>query len=477
MRLAAAAALVLAAAEAAAHAELVSSRPADGVTLAAPPAHVELVFNEPVGLLAMKLVDAQGRTLPLAGLHAEGVRVRARLEAALADGQYIVSYRVASLDSHPVGGAIAFGVGAVAPVSAAAAAKVEPLRVAARALRDVGLLLAAGGALFALAIGGFPVQRPLLAAAAALGAVCALGGVALQGTGLHSSFALSACVACLGLACIAAGALLRRPRLLAVGAALALGSLPVTGHAIGSPLAMAALAAHGLAAAFWLGSLAALLALLRDRQAAGALRRFSALGVPAVALLLACGVALAVLHLDSLEALWLAPYGRLIVAKSALLALLIALALVNRQRLLPALERGEPLAAGKLRRTIGLELVLLTGVIAVTALLVQTPPRAAARGQVLESEGRTATLSIAPGTVTVRLRDAQGAPLEAAEVTLELANPAAGIEVLIRPMRRAGAGHYRYEGENYAAATWRVTIRARIGDFDQIIFVRPPGGR
>jgi hypothetical protein len=44
-------------------------------------------------------------------------------------------------------------------------------------------------------------------------------------------------------------------------------------------------------------------------------------------------------------------------------------------------------------------------------------------------------------------------------------------------MRRAGAGHYRYEGENYAAATWRVTIRARIGDLDQIIFVRPPGGR
>jgi copper transport protein len=471
VRLFFAAACVLLAAEAAAHAELVSSSPADGASLAAAPAQIELRFNEPVRLLSIVLLDRAGAQVALAQAGAEGSLVRAALGAALADGHYTLSYRVTSLDSHPVAGAIAFGVGAGAPPPPAAAGpEAHPLHVAVRALRDLALLIAAGAALFMLAVGDFPRQRVLLPAAAAAGIACALAALGLQGTGLHSSFALSACVACAGLACIATGALTRLRSLLGLGAALALASLPLTGHALGAPLAMAALAAHGLAAAFWLGSLVALVLLLRGGAAAAALRRFSALGVPAVGLLLACGVTLAALRLDSLDALWRTPYGQLILAKSLLLALLIAVALANRFRLLPALERGDRRALPALRGTVAFELGALAIVVALTAALVQTPPRAAARELVAESAGRIATLSIAPGSVSVRLRDSQGAPLDAAEVTLELANPATGVRGLVRPMRREGAGHYRYEGESLVAATWRVTVHARIGDFEKLSF-------
>jgi copper transport protein len=476
VRLVAAAALLLAAAEAAAHAELVGSRPADGAALAASPAQVELVFNEPVRLLSLRLVGASGQTVTLGAPRAEGNAVRARIEATLADGPYYLSYGITSLDSHPVAGTIAFGVGAGPPLPVAAAGVLDPIRVAVRALRDLALLLAAGAALFVLAVGAFPGQRPLLVAAAAVGATCALAGVALQGTGLHSSFALSAGVACAGLACVSAGSMSGRKALLGAGAALALASLPLTGHAVGSASAMAALAAHGLGAAFWLGSLAALLALLRRGGASAALRRFSGLGVIAVALILACGVVLAVLRLDSLDALWNAAYGRLILVKMALLAALIALALVNRYRLLPALERGAETAERSLRRTLLAELGLLAAVIAVTAALVQTAPRPATRELVLDSAGRTATVSITQRSVRVDLRDRQGAPLDAAEVTLELANPATGVQALLRPMQHVGVAQYHYEGESFLSAGWRVTVHARVGDFDKVTFGQPQHG-
>lgn len=148
--------------------------------------------------------------------------------------------------------------------------------------------------------------------------------------------------------------------LMAAGAIAAIGSLPLTGHAlVAHPVAVAvsALAAHSLAAAFWAGSLAGLFLILRRQpeRAAAVLRRFSPLGMAAVLLLLAAGI---------------------ILAKAVLLVLLVALALLNRYRLLPALERGASRSA--LRRCVVAELILVACVVALTAALVQTPPPAVA---------------------------------------------------------------------------------------------------
>ena len=223
-----------------------------------------------------------------------------------------------------------------------------------------------------------------------------------------------------------------------------------------------------LAAAFWSGSLFALLA----APSSVALRRFSRLGMVAVAVLVAGGTAFAVLQLDALDDLTGSEYGRLIIGKVMLLAGLLVLASLNRFNFLPRLERGERSAARRLSVSIAGEIALVVCVVALTAILVQTPPpRQAGFAQTLQAAGRVAELAVSPArpgqnTVTVRFRD--GDP---AEVVLELSNPGAGVEPIARPMRREAPGRYSHQGgELMVAGTWTIEIRARIGDFDRVVF-------
>ena len=127
-----------------------------------------------------------------------------------------------------------------------------------------------------------------------------------------------------------------------VGALAAPASLAFTGHAVaGRPawLSMTAVAAHALAAGFWAGSLVALHLLLRRGgvAAAPALRRFSAIAMPAVAVLLAGGTVFAVMQLGSLRDLAETRYGNLVLVKAVLLVTLLLIAARNRFALLPRL--------------------------------------------------------------------------------------------------------------------------------------------
>jgi copper transport protein len=474
--------LLLFATEAGAHADLVSSSPADGASLASPPSVIELRFNEPVRPIAVRLLDQSGKPVPLSAPQAEGAVLRIALPDKLGEGHYILSFRVASLDSHPVGGSIVFGVGAAAPSHVSHAAEKQDLvRILLRAVRDLALLIAAGGALFSLLLRGFPRDREIVrwnalagAAASALG--IGVHGAALLGewhetawsTGLHSSFGVSACVAIAGLLAIAS----LRPWLMIAGAVVALSSLPLTGHAlIAHPawVAVIALAAHALAAAFWAGSLAGLFFILARQplRGAAALRRFSPMGMVAVALLLAAGVTLAVLQLQTPLDLTTSAYGRFIVAKAVLFVLLILLALTNRYRLLPLLERGS--GERTLRRSIAAEFILITSVVTLTAFLVQTPPPERVYEHTLASGARTATLSVAPGrtgsnVISVRVADAE-------EVSIEMKNAAAGIEPIVRPMQRVAPDRYRYEGSELAfPGAWDLSLHVRIGEFDKVAF-------
>jgi copper transport protein len=478
--LVAAAALAWSAA-AAAHAELVASTPADGAALASAPAAIELRFNEPVRPLSLRLAGGAGGVRALAVPDAAGEVVRIS-PPALADGQYTLSYRVISLDSHPVAGSIAFAIGAAAR-PAAAHAESEVLvgwRVALRAVRDLALLVAAGGAMFLLAVGSFPAHRTLVSVCALAAALAALAGTALQGaaihggwepeswrTGLHSTFGLSACVVCAAAALVTAGCFARRRWLLAAGALAAVTSFPLTGHAAAAgPAWQLALAAHAGAAAFWAGSLAALHFMLGKEAAVPALRRFSRLGVLAVVVLVAAGVASATIHLRALGDVTGSPYGRLVIGKAVLLALLLVLAVLNRYRFLPLLEAGEGRASARLRWSIAGELALVACVGVMTAILVQTPPpRSADSFQILESAGRVAELSVGRQRMVVQFRG-----FEPAEVVAEISNAAAGVEPLVRPMAREAPGRYGVETALPIAGTWTVRIQARIGDFEQAIF-------
>jgi putative copper resistance protein D len=136
---------------------------------------------------------------------------------------------------------------------------------------------------------------------------------------------------------------------------------------------------HLLAAGGWLGALPALAVTLRSaptRVAAQAARRFSVLGIASVSALLVTGIVNARYLVGDWPALFGTDYGRLLLAKLALFAAMLALAAVNRFSLTPRLVRGSHEDAARLRRNTLLETAAGAGVIAIVAALGITIPAA-----------------------------------------------------------------------------------------------------
>ncbi len=156
---------------------------------------------------------------------------------------------------------------------------------------------------------------------------------------------------------------------LALGTALAgayLTALVWTGHAAaaGGPWREAQLvcdAVHLLAAGAWLGALPALAYLLAGtqsvEQAASAVRRFSNVAIACVTALILSGIGNSWFLVGSVPALLGTPYGMLLLAKLALLALMLSFAAANRLVLTPRLGAGERHAMTALRRNTLLEIV------------------------------------------------------------------------------------------------------------------------
>jgi copper transport protein len=101
---------------ASAHATLVSTSPADGTVLARAPSRVSATFDEPVGVSANSLeVFAPNGSRVDTGATAHGSKpqeITVGLRSGLGHGTYTVGWHVISADSHPVGGAYTFSVGA-----------------------------------------------------------------------------------------------------------------------------------------------------------------------------------------------------------------------------------------------------------------------------------------------------------------------------------------------------------------------------
>jgi len=175
-------------------------------------------------------------------------------------------------------------------------------------------------------------------------------------------------------------------------AAVALGLLAASGHAAAvepdTARAVAVDAVHLLAAGAWIGGLAPLAALLaaaaRETGADArpyavlAARRFSRLGLVALATLALTGAANTAVHVGSVAGLLGTTYGRLLCLKLALLVPIAALAAVNRRRLLPALA-GEAATVGRpaMRRLaafVVLEAAIALLLLLVVAAMAVTPP-------------------------------------------------------------------------------------------------------
>lgn len=158
-------ALVLLAAPADAHADLVRSTPTNGATLARAPAVAQLWFSEEISpeFSSAQLVDGLGH--PVAGSHlVSATGDPRRLELALPDlatGTYGVVWRVlAEDDGHTTGGIVAFGVGGASARTFAGAAEGSASGTSATTsgvlLRWLSLCLLAG------VIGGLAVVGPVL---------------------------------------------------------------------------------------------------------------------------------------------------------------------------------------------------------------------------------------------------------------------------------------------------------------------------
>ena len=159
--------LLATAAPAFAHADLSGSDPAPGAVLTESPANISLEFTEriSVGNGAIRVFDTDENRVDLGGVEVSN-RVATLPLPTLDDGAYVVTWRVASDDGHPVSGAFTFQVGAGARPSATSRT-VQGLATrlladqggdtvvgvaygATRWLAFVGLALLIGGAAFAL---------------------------------------------------------------------------------------------------------------------------------------------------------------------------------------------------------------------------------------------------------------------------------------------------------------------------------------
>ena len=400
--------LPLGATAASAHAELVSTDPAQGAQVEQAPTAITLRFTEGVeaGERSVRLQDAVGRAVPTGtprGVE-DGRAVTVPLPEPPGKGSYSVVWRVVSQDGHPIAGTFTFGVGVPAGASpVAASTDVAPvatgvswLRWLAQAAGYAGAAALLGGGAFVLVLwpAGLAVARlrRLVLGGAVLTAASAavlflLQGPYATGEGLGGAFSpdlLSATAAS------AHGRLLLL-RMLAVAvtvplvlpkappdedarpdrtdllsavlvAAVLLVTFALSGHAGQEQppwLTIGGDALHLGAALVWLGGLAVLaFAFLPGadaRAAADVLPRWSRTAMSAVAVLVVTGTYQAWRETRSLGALTGTSYGRLVLGKIVLLAVLLLLAdagrrWVRRHAVLPApsvpAEESAPSAAG-----------------------------------------------------------------------------------------------------------------------------------
>lgn len=253
---------------------------------------------------------------------------------------------------------------------------------------------------------------------------------------------------------------------------------------------------HVGAASVWVGGIACLLLAVpgatrqldgpeRSRLLLAALARFSPIALGSVVVIAITGVIQAYIDVRSVHGLLHSTYGALIIVKTLLLAALIGVGWVNRERVIPALERvvGDGRSPGGIgalaRRTLRGELAAMLCVFGVTAALISyAPPIDAATGPFstnttigsAELEMTLEPARVGLNTVHLYLIDPKtGAQFTATkELTASAKLPAKGIGPLALKANLAGPGHYVLNAAVLSpGGTWEIEITDRISEFEQ----------
>lgn len=538
--------LLAPAAPASAHAAFVRSDPPAGSVVDAVPAQVVLTFSEPVRLIPgkVRVVSPDGARADRDEATVSGSELRIPLRSGGARGTYVVSYRLISADSHPVGGAVTFAVGAPSAtppgvdISTRTDRLVAVLLAAAHYLGFAGLAVVIGAVLVLATL--WPRRLPRRAAVrlvfAGLGLLIAgtvaelylqapyTAGTTLFGAAeadlrdvFNSRFGAAHLVR---LAVIAAVGVLLRPFLvaeassdaaggeeaggsarsgvadraaLAVLALVGLATWPMSGHAGASAVPVVttvADVAHLGAMGVWLGGIVALFGLLlrqaTPRELAAILPVWSRWATIAIGVLVVAGTTQALIQIGTPAALVGTTYGRLVLVKIGLFAVVLLAASLSRRLALAAPADpgvGADLRRNRLRRLLLVELAVVAVVLGVTAALVQTTPAGSARDAAAEQNSNlysvTLTsplyqvqLDVVPGQVggnSVHLYayTPQGAPLTVVEWRVTAALPEEGIEELPVTMLPLTDSHATGEARLSRPGTWQLRITLRVSDFDQ----------
>lgn len=503
--------LLLAPGLALAHAQFETSEPAANSILPAPPDAVTLTLNEPAAPVRMRWIAPDGTASP-AEATADGLNVRVDPPPDAGEGTYVLSWRVVSLDGHPVSGSLIFSIGVPSAVPSLSSVDLPPLAtmaaIAMKLALTIALIVGVGGAVYAIAVlcDGAGFDRLTRAALWLVPPVAALAvaaqGIDLLGLSLWSVFTfapwitgagttflntalLSALAAALLLVLIRTRLAQHRAARFGLGLAawvLAALSFAMSGHsAIAEPAGMAAIAItlHAFALIFWLGALPQILGLLRTDAPLGHLNRFSLIAVPLVLVLLATGFVLTSIHTGpgGFRALATSNYGLLLFVKLVCVAGLLMLALHNRFALMPALAAKEPDARRALRGSIRTEIVLALAILAFASSFRLAPPPASLtegpKPQIvtLGAGAIKAEVELTPGRAGANaaiLRLSQDeVRFDPLEVRLSFAMPETGIGGIAADARRRDDGTWAAGPITLSLpGTWTLGIDVLINDFE-----------
>jgi copper transport protein len=299
----------------------------------------------------------------------------------------------------------------------------------------------------------------------------------------------------------------RRPygALSGMGGVIALGLIftpALSGHEATQdlvPLALVSDLIHLSAVSLWLGGLALLVGVVLPRrlpdELATVVPRFSKLAFGAVVAILATGVFQGWREVRSIDALTQTTYGKLLIIKVALFALMVGLAFFSRRYVQarfggPAPPRrrwwgrGAPPDAptdeetvSRLRRTVGAEAVVAVVVLAVTALLVNAQPARSALAQPFSTEMRSDAVLVdvtvdpaktGPSALHFYTLSPEGAVKEVQDLTASLTLPSHDVGPLTVPVQRAGPGHFVASGFDIPlSGKWTLEVKVLLSDIDE----------
>ncbi|GIH12909.1 copper resistance CopC/CopD family protein [Rugosimonospora africana] len=519
---------------ASAHAALIRTSPTQGAVVQQSPREVVITFSEMVAPVRekIKVIGPDGKRADRGNPTISGDDLHIPLRSETQRGTYVVGYRVISADGHPVGAAFTYSVGAPSQNTATADVSgggrtdtvVADGVSVANFLGYAGLILSVGPALVLMLLWPRRLERrgptrlaygglSLLALATVLQLYLEVpysigtGLFGISGSDLGNELVDRYGIAHLvRLAVIAVAAVLLRPVLTGGGARWQRWTVAVLGAAIATTFGIAghpstsvapaltviADAVHLGGVAIWIGGLIALVAFLLRRanpkELGAILPVWSDWAAASVAALVLAGTAQALVQIGSFGALLHTTYGKLVLVKVGLLAVVLVVAAFSRRLVRRGMQEPDGVpdrtVGMRLRRTVLAEVVGAVVIIGVASVLVQTTPartQAAVNGSTNQSGVVSTTMTSSlyqlqfdiepaqtgPNDIHLYAYTPQGAPLKVVEWKVSAGLPAQGIEPIAAVLTPIADFHAIGQITLPAAGQWNFSFTLRTTEIDE----------